>query len=435
MWNAWRCESCAAIALQRLTAEIDRRHPAIRDGRPNLRDAVRAPHEPRTRGTFTRPRARSASGACVRMRSRSSDGCSSSALSGASAAGTAMCAVGGTPEVSICWSCSAYARMLASCSAKRETSDCGEIEARERGDALDVGACQAVGHATDGTPMNRTAAVAGTWYPGTAGALAREVDQYLGAVGVVPSGRIDAIIVPHAGIMFSGPVAAHAYRAAASAGPYDAALLVGPSHFVAFDGVALYPSGAFECPLGPAIIDEALAAELISPSSVIRPLPTAHSREHSLEMQLPFLKRRAAGSGHRAVAHRLPDAPTRSSSSPRPWRTSRRRGGCCSSRAATCRTISTRTRQHVSTSACRIVWRHSTRTGCSALFEQYPEGERGRYVACGGGAIIAVMMAAKARGAKAARVLKYAHSGDVSGDNSGVVGYLAGACGDFLDAH
>ena len=70
-----------------------------------------------------------------------------------------------------------------------------------------------------------------------------------------------------------------------------------------------------------------------------------------------------------------------------------------------------------------------------ALFEQYPEGERGRYVACGGGAILAVMMAAKARGAKAARVLKYAHSGDVSGDNSGVVGYLAGACGDFLDAH
>src|SRR5207342_603334 len=52
---------------ERLTAEIDRRHPAIRDGRPNLRDAVRAPHEPRTRGTFTRPRARSASGACVRM--------------------------------------------------------------------------------------------------------------------------------------------------------------------------------------------------------------------------------------------------------------------------------------------------------------------------------------------------------------------------------
>ena len=69
------------------------------------------------------------------------------------------------------------------------------------------------------------------------------------------------------------------------------------------------------------------------------------------------------------------------------------------------------------------------------LFEQYPEGERGRYVACGGGAIIAVMMAAKARGATAARVLKYAHSGDVSGDNSGVVGYLAGAFGDFLDAH
>jgi hypothetical protein len=70
-----------------------------------------------------------------------------------------------------------------------------------------------------------------------------------------------------------------------------------------------------------------------------------------------------------------------------------------------------------------------------ALFEEYPEGERGRYVACGGGAMIAVMKAAKARGAVAGRVLKYAHSGDVSGDNSGVVGYLAGACGSFVDVH
>jgi AmmeMemoRadiSam system protein B len=70
-----------------------------------------------------------------------------------------------------------------------------------------------------------------------------------------------------------------------------------------------------------------------------------------------------------------------------------------------------------------------------ALFEQYPEGERGRYVACGGGPAIAVMRAARARGATQARVLRYAHSGDVSGDNSGVVGYLAAAFGTFTDVH
>jgi AmmeMemoRadiSam system protein B len=282
--------------------------------------------------------------------------------------------------------------------------------------------------------MNRAAAVAGTWYPGTAGALAREVDQYLGAVGIVPSGRIDAVIVPHAGIMFSGPVAAHAYRAAAAAGPYDAALLVGPSHYVAFDGVALYPSGVFECPLGPAVIDEPLAAELISSSSVIRPLPTAHTREHSLEMQLPFLKRV------------LPDLPIV------PLLIGYQTADTIEQLAAALAHVSTTKRLLLVASsdlshyfdaatAARLDKRVQDCVAAFdtvrllALFEQYPEGERGRYVACGGGAIIAVMMAAKARGAKAARMLNYAHSGDVSGDNSGVVGYLAGACGDFLDAH
>jgi AmmeMemoRadiSam system protein B len=70
-----------------------------------------------------------------------------------------------------------------------------------------------------------------------------------------------------------------------------------------------------------------------------------------------------------------------------------------------------------------------------ALFEEYPEGERGRYVACGGGAAIAVMMAARALGARDGRVLKYGHSGEVSGDYDGVVGYLAAAFGVFTDAH
>ena len=65
------------------------------------------------------------------------------------------------------------------------------------------------------------------------------------------------------------------------------------------------------------------------------------------------------------------------------------------------------------------------------VFEQYPEGERGRFVACGGGPMIAVMLAARARGARDGRVLSYMHSGQISGDYSAVVGYLAGALGTF----
>ncbi|HEY3883983.1 MAG TPA: AmmeMemoRadiSam system protein B, partial [Vicinamibacterales bacterium] len=137
----------------------------------------------------------------------------------------------------------------------------------------------------------RPAAVAGTWYPGTAGALTRDIDAYLEAAAEPPRGRVDAIMAPHAGLMFSGPVGAYAYRAAAGSAPYDAVVLVGPSHFVGFDGVALYPSGAFDSPLGAVPIDEALGVELMKASAIVQPHPSAHRREHSLEMQLPFLRR------------------------------------------------------------------------------------------------------------------------------------------------
>src|SRR5215212_7359386 len=79
--------------------------------------------------------------------------------------------------------------------------------------------------------------------------------------------------------------------AAAAHGPFDAVILVGPSHFVAFDGLALYPSGAFASPLGPAPIDEQLGEQLLAASPIVQVLPTAHAREHSLEMQLPFIRR------------------------------------------------------------------------------------------------------------------------------------------------
>jgi len=135
----------------------------------------------------------------------------------------------------------------------------------------------------------RPAAVAGTWYPGSAGALTRELAAYLDLVGVTPGGRVRAIIAPHAGLMFSGPVGAFAYRAAAASAPYDVAVLVGPSHFVGFDGVALWPDGGFDTPLGAADVD-AEGAEAIARFDVVQRLPQVHRREHSLEMQLPFLR-------------------------------------------------------------------------------------------------------------------------------------------------
>ena len=274
----------------------------------------------------------------------------------------------------------------------------------------------------------RPAAVAGTWYPGTAGALTRDVDGYLQGAPYWTGGPIRAVIAPHAGLMFSGPVGAHAYKAA-SAGAYDVVVLAGPSHYVAFDGVSIYPEGAFATPLGDAVIDAPLAQALMT-SPTIRPLPAAHQREHSLEMQLPFVRRLfpearivplVMGRQTRETIVALAAALAQS---------------CASERillvastdlshyfdATTAQELDGRVARHVESFDAE---------GLLDTFEHYPESERGRFVACGGGPAIAVMMAARSLGATGARVLKYAHSGEISGDFDGVVGYLAAAFGRF----
>ena len=234
--------------------------------------------------------------------------------------------------------------------------------------------------------------------------------------------------------MYSGPVGAYAYKAAAALAPYDAAILVGPSHFVGFEGVALYPSGAFDTPLGSAPIDRDLAEEIERAAPIVRAFPDAHRREHSLEMQLPFLRRL------------LPDVPivpllmgnqTRA--------TIEALASALATAGAGRRTLlvaSTDLSHYFDARAARELDRRVEACVAAAdpdrllgVFEQYPEEERGRFVACGGGPAIAVMLAARARGARHGRVLKYMHSGEISGDNSGVVGYLAGALGTFTDVH
>jgi AmmeMemoRadiSam system protein B len=280
--------------------------------------------------------------------------------------------------------------------------------------------------------MIRPAAVAGTWYPGTAGALTREVDDYLKAASDGPRGTLTAIVAPHAGMMFSGPVAAYSYKATARE-RFDVAVLVGPSHFVAFEGAALWPDGGFDSPLGVARIDET-AVRALTESAIVKAMPAAHQREHSLEMQLPFVRRLhpdlpivpvLIGFQHRATIDALADALVHA----------------CEGRHALLVASTDLSHYFDAKTAAALDGRVRERVaafdpeGLLDLFEQYPEQERGRYVACGGGAAIAVMKAARRLGAIHGRVLKYAHSGEVSGDYDGVVGYLAAAFGTFADAH
>ena len=152
--------------------------------------------------------------------------------------------------------------------------------------------------------MIRPTAVAGTWYPASAGALTLEVDAYLSAAADGPAGRLQAIVAPHAGLMFSGPVGAYAYKAAA-AGDFDVAVLVGPSHFVGFEGAALWPDGAFESPLGPAVVDEA-GARALAASPVVNALHVCARARALARNAAAVPAARAARRADRAGAHRVP---------------------------------------------------------------------------------------------------------------------------------
>jgi len=269
----------------------------------------------------------------------------------------------------------------------------------------------------------RRAAVAGTWYPGDPRQLAAEVDRYLAAATRDVRGDLVALIAPHAGLMYSGPVAAHAYRLLRER-TFEVAVLVGPSHFVGFNGVAIQATGGFETPFGVVDIDDVCAAELMRATPIVREHEAAHAREHSLEMQLPFVKHLAPrtrivplvmGYQTAETARSLGDA----------------LGDVLSSRDALLVASTDLSHYHDADTAAtldRVVIDCVERfdaDGLQRALNQQPDH------ACGGGPTVSVMRAAKLLGARDARVLHYADSGDVSGDKSAVVGYMAAALGNF----
>lgn len=271
-------------------------------------------------------------------------------------------------------------------------------------------------------PLRRPA-VAGSWYPGSPQALTAAVDRYVAGVKEVPRGTVTGLVSPHAGLMYSGPVAAHAYAAAAS-GSYDVAVLVGPSHHVGFDGVAVFARGAFDTPLGPMEVAEADAAAILRHTPVARENPAAHAREHSLEMQLPFLARLlpatpivplVMGYQTRETIRALADG----------------LGQALAGRRALLIASSDLSHYQDARAAKQLdgevlqAVADFDADALLSLLERYPEH------ACGGGPMVAVMRAARLLGASDARVLKYADSGDVSGDKSAVVGYMAAVFGRF----
>jgi AmmeMemoRadiSam system protein B len=268
----------------------------------------------------------------------------------------------------------------------------------------------------------RTAAVAGSWYPGTARAITAEVDRYLEAAGEVSApGRLIALVSPHAGLRYSGPVAAYGYGLLRDRSPLTV-VLVGPSHRAAFEGVAVHAHGAWKTPLGETPVDEPLAEALLDAAPGIFEDVLVHRDEHSLEMQMPFLQRlvpelrvvpamMGTQSRHEvaALAEALPRA-------------------LADREDVVLVASSDLSHFHPADVANRedaIVVEQVSHFDADALMSRLEDRQN---VACGGGPVVAVMKAARALGADRATVLRYADSGDVEeGDKGRVVGYLSAA--------
>ena len=136
----------------------------------------------------------------------------------------------------------------------------------------------------------RPAAVAGLFYPGDRATLSRTLSQMLGAAKSAGGPAPKALIAPHAGYIYSGPIAANAYALLAPArATISRVVLLGPTHRVAVRGLALPSVARFATPLGTVDIDADAVAELKKLPQVVVSDP-AHALEHSLEVHLPFLQ-------------------------------------------------------------------------------------------------------------------------------------------------
>ena len=260
----------------------------------------------------------------------------------------------------------------------------------------------------------RPAAVAGMFYPGDARTLAGEVDALLATAqanrAVSPALTFEqpkALIAPHAGYIYSGPIAASAYALLA---PYAQTIrrvvLLGPCHRVAVRGLALPTADAFDTPLGRVPVDrEAVAALAGLPQVVVS--GAAHAQEHSLEVQLPFLQRMLGEFAIVPLAVGDASADEVADVLDRLW------GG-----PETLILISSDlSHYHRYDDAARI-----DRATAAAIVALDPALDHEQ--ACGATPIAGLLTVARRRGLTAA-LLDLRNSGDTAGDRSRVVGYAA----------
>ena len=266
----------------------------------------------------------------------------------------------------------------------------------------------------------REPALAGSWYPGDPEILSRDVKRYLeNAKEEKVDGEIVALVSPHAGYMYSGQVAAYAYKLIEGKS-FDTVVVVGPSHRFPFKGASLWDRGGFRTPLGVVPVDDELSKKLMEKRKEIRFIPEAHNQENSLELQIPFLQTVLKSFKLVPIAME-PDWS---------WETCQYLASAIAEtvRGKKVLLVASTDLSHyytynIAIELDRIFLNHIERFDIEGLNRDLKSN---RTEACGGGPVVTIMLAAKTLGANQGKVLKYLNSGDVTGDRSRVVGYAAG---------
>jgi len=261
--------------------------------------------------------------------------------------------------------------------------------------------------------MNRNPAVAGQFYPGSAGELSRTVRLY--TRDTPEKVRAKGIVVPHAGYVYSGGVAGEVYS---SVEIPDRHVIFCPNHTGVGPDAAVMARGTWRMPWGDVPIDEDLAGRLLAASPLLADDASAHRREHSLEVQLPFLKRfrEAFRFVPVALGHlSLPECRSLGETVAR----------VATEEAAPPLLIASTDMSHYEPDD---VARRKDGAAIERMLALDPEGlfrvvRSERISMCGVIPATVVLFASLALGATSARLIRYSTSGDVSGDRGQVVGY------------
>lgn len=272
----------------------------------------------------------------------------------------------------------------------------------------------------------RPPAVAGTFYEGSRDGLLEQIEwcyRHPHGPGETPSvvrgpRKVVAVVSPHAGYVYSGPVAAHGFSDIARDGRPGTVVILGPNHTGMGSGVAISLSGKWRTPLGTVELDEKFGRRIVEESDLVDVDEVAHLHEHSIEVQLPFLQHLFGGLKIVPICMMMQDPETS------------REVGEAIARAASGTDVliiasSDFTHYEPRDSAYR-----KDMAVIGKIVELDPDGmmslvEEMNVSMCGPGPVYAAIWAAKRLGAKNAKLLKYATSGDTGPPMGEVVGYAS----------